>query len=158
MYQFRANHPFLYGGERGIRILQALRLPVRSALWRNFRCAKRTILSRAARTRFTPERHSLPNGSNPSFYQSIEKKVPYWVPFLYGGERGIRTLGRVLADTRFPVVRLRPAQPSLQVAHSFTIISHIIKKIKTLNQNIFVNFKHFFKKHLFFIDIALSLW
>ena len=30
-----------------------------------------------------------------------------------GGERGIRTLVRVLAETRFPVVRLRPAQPSL---------------------------------------------
>ena len=35
-------------------------------------------------------------------------------PFaVYGGERGIRTLGTVLAFTRFPVVRLRPAQPSL---------------------------------------------
>ena len=32
-----------------------------------------------------------------------------------GGERGIRTLGTVLAFTRFPVVRLRPAQPSLRV-------------------------------------------
>ncbi len=30
-----------------------------------------------------------------------------------GGERGIRTLERVLAVTRFPIVRLRPAQPSL---------------------------------------------
>ena len=34
--------------------------------------------------------------------------------FLFGGEREIRTLGTVLAFTRFPVVRLRPAQPSLQ--------------------------------------------
>ena len=32
-----------------------------------------------------------------------------------GGEKGIRTLERVLAVTRFPVVRLRPAQPSLQM-------------------------------------------
>ena len=32
-----------------------------------------------------------------------------------GGERGIRTPERVLAVTRFPVVRLRPAQPSLRV-------------------------------------------
>ncbi len=30
-----------------------------------------------------------------------------------GGEKGIRTLDGVLAHTRFPVVRLRPAQPSL---------------------------------------------
>jgi hypothetical protein len=35
--------------------------------------------------------------------------------FFFGGERGIRTLERVLAVTRFPVVRLRPAQPSLRV-------------------------------------------
>ena len=33
---------------------------------------------------------------------------------IFGGERGIRTLERVLAVTRFPIVRLRPAQPSLQ--------------------------------------------
>ena len=32
---------------------------------------------------------------------------------LRGGEREIRTLVGVLAQTRFPVVRLRPAQPSL---------------------------------------------
>ncbi len=32
-----------------------------------------------------------------------------------GGERGIRTLGGVLAHTRFPIVRLRPAQPSLRI-------------------------------------------
>ena len=34
-----------------------------------------------------------------------------------GGEREIRTLGRVLAVTRFPVVRLRPAQPSLHKSY-----------------------------------------
>ena len=33
----------------------------------------------------------------------------------FGGERGIRTLGTLLTYTRFPVVRLRPAQPSLHV-------------------------------------------
>ena len=33
--------------------------------------------------------------------------------FFVGGEREIRTLGTVLAVTRFPIVRLRPAQPSL---------------------------------------------
>ena len=32
----------------------------------------------------------------------------------FGGERGIRTPGAVLVHTRFPIVRLRPAQPSLQ--------------------------------------------
>ena len=38
-----------------------------------------------------------------------------------GGERGIRTLVGVLAQTRFPVVRLRPAQPTL---HAATCISY----------------------------------
>ena len=33
----------------------------------------------------------------------------------FGGEEGIRTLERVLAVTRFPVVRLRPAQPPLHL-------------------------------------------
>ena len=42
-----------------------------------------------------------------------KKTAPCWVLFFYGGETGIRTLERVLAVTRFPVVRLRPAQPSL---------------------------------------------
>ncbi len=32
---------------------------------------------------------------------------------LHGGESEIRTHGTVLAFTRFPIVRLRPAQPSL---------------------------------------------
>ena len=30
----------------------------------------------------------------------------------FGGKRGIRTLGAFIGHTRFPVVRLRPAQPS----------------------------------------------
>ena len=37
-----------------------------------------------------------------------------------GGEREIRTLGRVLAYTRFPVVRLRPTQPSLRGLEYYT--------------------------------------
>ena len=34
--------------------------------------------------------------------------------FCFGGEKGIRTLVGGLLQTRFPVVRLRPAQPSLR--------------------------------------------
>ena len=56
----------------------------------------------------------------------------------YGGEREIRTLGTVLAFTRFPVVRLRPTQPSL---HDLSIIAHSISKIK-----------RFLKVFLFFLD------
>ena len=37
-----------------------------------------------------------------------------------GGEKGIRTLGTLSTYTRFPVVRLRPAQPSLQTRFSIT--------------------------------------
>ena len=38
----------------------------------------------------------------------------YGARVFHGGERGIRTLVGVLAQTRFPVVRLRPAQPPLR--------------------------------------------
>ena len=34
-------------------------------------------------------------------------------PFYSGGQRGIRTLDTLLTYTRVPVVRLRPAQPSV---------------------------------------------
>ena len=40
-----------------------------------------------------------------------------------GGERGIRTLETLSTFTRVPVVRLRPAQPSL---HDFYIISNTL--------------------------------
>ncbi len=42
-----------------------------------------------------------------------QKNTP-WV-FRFGGERGIRTLDTLMRYTRFPVVRLRPARPSLQM-------------------------------------------
>ena len=35
------------------------------------------------------------------------------ITVFFGGEKGIRTLVGGLLQTRFPVVRLRPAQPSL---------------------------------------------
>ena len=52
----------------------------------------------------------IPRLNSPISKNHPQKKVV----FTYGGERGIRTLDGVLAHTRFPVVRLRPAQPSLQ--------------------------------------------
>ena len=72
------------------------------------------------------------------------------VLLFYGGERGIRTLGTVLAFTRFPVVRLRPAQPSLQI--DFNIISYLFLKIKPF-------FKIFLKLLilLFYYDIMTML-
>ena len=41
------------------------------------------------------------------------KRTPYGVLFLFGGEEGIRTLDTLTTYTRFPIVRLRPAQPPL---------------------------------------------
>ena len=38
----------------------------------------------------------------------------------YGGEKGIRTLDTFIGYTRFPIVRLRPAQPSL---HSLALVT-----------------------------------
>ena len=47
--------------------------------------------------------------------KSEEVKIPNANAFgIFGGEKGIRTPERVLAVTRFPIVRLRPAQPSLR--------------------------------------------
>ena len=53
------------------------------------------------------------NSKTPHVYAVFWLKQPWLATS--GGERGIRTLGRVLAYTRFPVVRLRPAQPSLHI-------------------------------------------
>ena len=48
-----------------------------------------------------------------------------------GGKRGIRTLERVLAVTRFPIGRLRPAQPSF---HDFNILSYPRRIVKNFFQ------------------------
>ena len=57
--------------------------------------------------------------------------------FVCGGERGIRTLGTVLAFTRFPIVRLRPAQPSLHLL-DFYIITQKNKKSIPFSKFIFL--------------------
>ena len=58
-----------------------------------------------------------------------------------GGKRGIRTLERVLAVTRFPIVRLRPAQPSF---HDFNILSYPRRIVK----NFFEMFSYSFMRWL----------
>ena len=56
------------------------------------------------------------------FYLNYEdkQKLPKTSNFreFYGGQRGIRTLDTLLTYTRVPVVRLRPAQPSVQYGAS----------------------------------------
>lgn len=56
--------------------------------------------------------------------------------FVNGGKKGIRTLERVLAVTRFPIVRLRPAQPSFRIIYRLAyavdlyILSQLIRFVK----------------------------
>ena len=57
---------------------------------------------------------------------------------LRGGEREIRNLVGVLAQTRFPVVRLRPAQPSLHIQFAvFNRTSILYHTFFYLSSNIF---------------------
>ncbi len=60
-----------------------------------------------------PDCHSLPLLRSHPFLSATKKPYPFGYGFS-GGEKGIRTLERVLAVTRFPIVRLRPAQPPLR--------------------------------------------
>ena len=80
----------------------------------------------------------LPAHSNPPLSNSIKKVTPLCGITFFGGKRGIRTLGAFIGHTRFPVVRLRPAQPSFHngscCVHStrkcLIIISGRSKKVK----------------------------
>ena len=55
-----------------------------------------------------------------------------------GGKKGIRTLERVLAVTRFPIVRLRPAQPSFHIFNFYIIpqLKQIVKRFLQKNSKI----------------------
>ena len=74
---------------------------------------------------------------SPSFQFNKKSDPTMWDHF-FGGKRGIRTLGAFIGHTRFPVVRLRPAQPSFHngfcCVHStckcLIIISGRSKKVK----------------------------
>ena len=64
--------------------------------------------------------------------QKNNKKCRLNDTFLYGGEIGIRTLVRFTAVTRFPVVRLRPAQPSLHKSRANDgSIPHLFPLVKS---------------------------
>ncbi len=56
-----------------------------------------------------------PNDVVPANADTNKKIQVFRLGFFCGGERGIRTLGTVLAFTRFPIVRLRPAQPTVHI-------------------------------------------
>gem|GEM_PF-6393057 len=55
-----------------------------------------------------------------------------------GGKGGIRTLGGVLAHTRFPVVRLRPAQPPFHNIYPYVCIQSVINAIAFIGVEVFV--------------------
>ena len=55
-----------------------------------------------------------------------------------GGEREIRTLGTGLPHTRFPVVRLRPAQPSLRADFGIILLFCLfVKNFRKFSQIFF---------------------
>ena len=47
--------------------------------------------------------------------QQRKKPMASFLSWAYGGKKGIRTLEGFMGPTRFPVVRLRPAQPSFHL-------------------------------------------
>ncbi len=117
--------------------------------WDHFFGGKRGIhsvtprLKTVHRTVFTAETlFLLPAHSNPPLSNSIKKVTPLGGITFFGGKRGIRTLGAFIGHTRFPVVRLRPAQPSFHngfcCVHStrkcLIIISGRSKKVKLFLQ------------------------
>ena len=65
------------------------------------------------RTAFTAHQ-SATNGAK-------NKKAPAMQVLFCGGKSGIRTHGALLTHTRFPIVRLRPAQPSFHDGDYYTI-------------------------------------
>ena len=58
------------------------------------------------------------------------------VGICFGGERGIRTLETLSTPTRFPIVRLRPAQPSLH-CETFSLCVRLLDKQRNLLYQIF---------------------
>ena len=87
-------------------------------LLRFVKASHRDVFARSPGTDSSSKRVRMPRSE-----QHKQKQHRYCgAAFVCGGERGIRTLGTVLAFTRFPIVRLRPAQPSLHLL-DFYIIS-----------------------------------
>ena len=78
------------------------------------RCQARLWQSRCGSVRLgSDSRPRLSFTTEPVRIPIAKQKSTHWVLFCFGGKIGIRTLVGVLAQTRFPVVRLRPAQPSV---------------------------------------------
>ena len=97
------------------------------------------------RTVFTAESPLLlPAHSNPPLSNSIKKVTPLGGITFFGGKRGIRTLGAFIGHTRFPVVRLRPAQPSF---HNGFCCVHSTRKCLIIISGRSKKVKHFLEKN-----------
>ena len=104
--------PFFIGGEKGSVYHACCSLTVALQQYPTHNClAKNSLLNCFLHLR-TPSAFESPSCS------TEQKKVSKRIPFFIGGEKGLRTPEWVLAITRFPIVRLRPAQPSLQACIS----------------------------------------
>ena len=71
-----------------------------------------------------------------STFQNEKNPQAFQLTDFSGGKRGIRTLGGFMAHTRFPVVRLRPAQPSFHV--------EVLTRFELVNEG--------------FADLCLTTW
>ena len=80
---------------------------------------------------------------SPSF-QFDKKSDPTGWDHFFGGKRGIRTLGAFIGHTRFPVVRLRPAQPSF---HNGFCCVHSTRKCLIIISGRSKKVKHFLEKN-----------
>ena len=96
--------------------------------------------------------------------EEIKKRTLYSVRF-FGGKRGIRTLGAFMGHTRFPVVRLRPAQPSFHrwdlLCTSVLTVLIYYNRAKMICQHLFSSFFNFFKKTFLkrrAVEIIVLFW
>ena len=70
-----------------------------------------------------------------------------FLSWAYGGKKGIRTLEGFMGPTRFPVVRLRPAQPSFHIQLRVSQERFNIISVQGMNVKAFLQF--FSKKYKF---------
>ena len=79
--------------------------------------------------------------------QQRKKPMTSFLSWAYGGKKGIRTLEGFMGPTRFPVVRLRPAQPSFHIQLRVSQERFNIISVQRINVKAFLQF--FSKKYKF---------
>jgi hypothetical protein len=79
--------------------------------------------------------------------QQTKQPMTSFLSWAYGGKKGIRTLEGFRGPTRFPVVRLRPAQPSFHIQLRVSQERFNIISVQRINVKAFLQF--FSKKYKF---------